>query len=268
MRMDRFSVLNESDLKQIDAASRAMLETVGVQVHSDSVFELLAKAGAGVDAKKHLVKFPQEMIRKALSTVPSKVQLYDRSLQKSITLGGGRGAVASGHNATFIVDSKTGQRRSVTKDDIAKFSQIADALAEIDVTGIQAMPQDVKPEATLLHAFEATVSNTTKHIFFSPESVDVVNAILEMSKAVSGVKDFMEASPVTCQLSPTSPLLWEPGAAEGVVACAKAGVPLCFLPQPFSGMTAPITIAGMLAQHNAETLSGIVIHQLVRPGAR
>jgi trimethylamine--corrinoid protein Co-methyltransferase len=267
MRMKRLSVLSKTDLKRIDAASKNMLEKVGVQVHSPSVLKMLAKAGAKVDETAKLVRFPKKMVEKALSTVPSQVDLYDRSLKNKITLGGGTGAVASGHNATFIVDSQTGRRRGVTRQDIANFSIIADSLPEMDVVGIQAMPQDVKPEATLIHAFAATVSNTSKHIFFSPESADVVRAILDIARAVSGKRDFLKASPVTCQLSPTSPLMWEPGAVEGVVECAKAGVPLCFLPQPFSGMTAPITIAGLLAQHNAETLSGIVIHQLVRPGA-
>ena len=128
------------------------------------------------------------------------------------------------------------------------------------------MPQDVKENATLLHAYQASVLNSSKHIYFSPESTDVVKSILQMARLACGKDDLLEASPVTCQLSPTSPFMWEPGAVEGVVECAKAGVPLCFLPQPITGVTAPVTIAGLLTLHNAEVLSGVVITQLVRPG--
>ena len=36
---------------------------------------------------------------------------------------------------------------------------------------------------------------------------------------------------------------------------------------PLSGFMAPVTLVGTLVQHTAETLSGVVISQLVRPGA-
>jgi trimethylamine--corrinoid protein Co-methyltransferase len=36
---------------------------------------------------------------------------------------------------------------------------------------------------------------------------------------------------------------------------------------PLSGATSPVTLAGSLVQHTAENLSGIVIHQLARPGS-
>ncbi|MBN2375130.1 MAG: trimethylamine methyltransferase family protein [Sedimentisphaerales bacterium] len=266
MFLNKLSMLSHSELKQIDAASLSILSNVGVQINSDSVLEILAEAGAKVDKGEKTVRFTEDMTRSALSTVPPEIKLYSRDLQSFIVLGKGRMAAASGHNATFVVDSNNGQRRNVTKDDIADFAKIADGLEDIDLVGIQAMPQDVKEEATLLHAYQASVLNSSKHIFFSPESVDVVKAILQMARLACGKTDLYEASPVTCQLSPTSPLMWEPGAVDGVIECARAGVPLCILPQPFSGVTAPVTIAGLLAQHNAELLSGIIIAQLVRPG--
>jgi trimethylamine--corrinoid protein Co-methyltransferase len=38
------------------------------------------------------------------------------------------------------------------------------------------------------------------------------------------------------------------------------------IPAPISGATAPVTLMGAIVQHTVENLSGIVIHQLVRPG--
>jgi len=267
MRMQKFKVLSDNELKQIDAASIKMLEQTGVKIHSVSVNELLADAGASFNESKGTTHLTEKMVRDALATVPNEVKLYDRNLENPITLGHGAGAVASGHNATFIKDYETGEYRGVKKTEVADFTKLADALEDIDIVGIQALPQDVKPEATFLHAYDASVNNTTKHIFFSPESEEVVKTIIQMAKVACGSNDLSKGSPVTCQLSPTSPLFWEPGAVGGVVECAREKVPLTLLPQPFSGMTAPITIAGLLAQHNAETLSGIVVSQLTNPGA-
>ena len=49
--------------------------------------------------------------------------------------------------------------------------------------------------------------------------------------------------------------------------CARAGVPCVYVPAPMTGATAPITVAGYMAQGIAESLLGMVVHQLCRPGA-
>ncbi len=48
----------------------------------------------------------------------------------------------------------------------------------------------------------------------------------------------------------------------------ETGVPLAILPEPNAGVSAPYTLAGLLTVNNAECLSGLVMIQLLRPGAR
>ena len=55
--------------------------------------------------------------------------------------------------------------------------------------------------------------------------------------------------------------------AEGLQAMAKPGQPVVLTPFTLSGAMAPATIAGALAQQNAEALAGIVLAQMVSPGA-
>jgi trimethylamine--corrinoid protein Co-methyltransferase len=52
-----------------------------------------------------------------------------------------------------------------------------------------------------------------------------------------------------------------------VVDCARHSIPVEFISMPLAGFIAPVTLTGTLIQHAAETLSGIVISQLTRPGA-
>jgi trimethylamine--corrinoid protein Co-methyltransferase len=47
---------------------------------------------------------------------------------------------------------------------------------------------------------------------------------------------------------------------------ARAGVAFATLPCPIAGATSPMTIAGSLAQQNAETLAIVILAQLVNPG--
>jgi trimethylamine--corrinoid protein Co-methyltransferase len=266
MVCERFRVLSELEMQEIDRASVALLEKVGIRVKSEEVVRLLADAGARCDRGAETVKIPEALTRRALETVPRRVKLYNRGLDRAIELGGGAGLAASGHNGVMILDQATGEHRQATAADCARFAALTDALDAYQVAAVPIMPQDVHPAATMLHGFLGTVANTEKHIFFSPDTAESTRYTIEMAKAACGSAALAGKPPVTCQLSPTSPLLWDPEAAAGLLVCAREGVPLCFLPQPYSGMTAPVTIAGMLAQHNAELLSGVVITQAARPG--
>jgi len=266
MRLSTLHVLSDDELQSIHQASLELLSGTGMVVHSRKVLELLSDHGARVDPQASRVRIPPEMVEKALSTVPPKIDLYNREKELSLTLGDGTPKAASGHNAIFVLDMETGERRSATKEDVADFARLSDALSNISVVGVQAMPQDVRPQATLLHAVEAVFNNCEKHLYFSPESAEVTTAIFDMARVVCDGEDLSSHPILTCQLSSTSPFTWEGGAVEAVIETAKAGVPCCFLPLPFSGVTSPITLAGTLTVHNAELLSGVVISQLVRPG--
>src|SRR5258708_38174355 len=48
---------------------------------------------------------------------------------------------------------------------------------------------------------------------------------------------------------------------------ARVGVPAEMIPMPLAGATAPVTLAGSVVQHAAESLAGIAIHQSACPGA-
>ncbi len=54
--------------------------------------------------------------------------------------------------------------------------------------------------------------------------------------------------------------------AQGVIAFARVGQPICVTPFALSGAMAPTTLAGALALQTAETLAACALVQLVRPG--
>ena len=52
-----------------------------------------------------------------------------------------------------------------------------------------------------------------------------------------------------------------------IETCARPIVPLVYAPAPTAGTTAPASVAAVVVTGNAEVLSGLVLHQLVNPGA-
>jgi trimethylamine--corrinoid protein Co-methyltransferase len=88
-----------------------------------------------------------------------------------------------------------------------------------------------------------------------------VKYALEMASVIG-----VEPSALTLSLSPVSPLTIPDHEAEAVVQMAKAGVAFATLPCPIAGATSPMTMAGSLAQQNAETLAIVVLSQIINPG--
>jgi trimethylamine--corrinoid protein Co-methyltransferase len=267
MKFQDFKVLSEQEIVQIHEASINILETSGVLVYSKKALDLLNSKGAIVDYDKKLVRIPRKIVESCLKSVPKMIDLYDRNGNKYLTLGDGIPKCASGHNAIFIIDANTNERRNSTVKDVENFALISDKLADIDIVGVPVMPQDVTPKATLLYAVKALYENTTKPLFFSTESTAINASIIDMMKAITGKNSISECPSAISQLSSTSPLLWEPGAVDALIDVATEGVPLNLLPEPMTGVSAPYTVAGLLTMHNTEVLSGVVLSQLVRSGA-
>jgi trimethylamine--corrinoid protein Co-methyltransferase len=54
---------------------------------------------------------------------------------------------------------------------------------------------------------------------------------------------------------------------QGILEFASRNQPVVLTPFTLAGAMAPVTIAGAVAQQNAEALAGLVVTQLIRPGA-
>lgn len=268
MKLQPIRVLSDDDVKAIHEATLDILSECGVKVHSLRMLDFLQQKGLSVDRDSHIVRFTRGCVEDALGTVPSRFDVFDRRGEYAFTIGDGMPKIAAGHNAVFWVDSETGETRPSTVADVELFARICEQLPCIHLIGIPVMPQDVPdPKATLLYGVKATVENSTKPVYFSTDNARVNAALIELARAAfSGDM----SSQVYCigQLSPTSPLFWEEGVVEALWDTVEKGVPLAILPEPNAGVSAPYTLAGLLTVNNAECLSGIVMTQLIKPGAK
>jgi trimethylamine--corrinoid protein Co-methyltransferase len=92
--------------------------------------------------------------------------------------------------------------------------------------------------------------------------------MLELLEADAGGAEALRASPrAVFDVCPSPPLNWSSFACLNLIELARAGVPAEMIPMPLAGATAPVTLAGSVVQHAAESLAGVSIHQLAGPGA-
>ncbi|HEB29420.1 MAG TPA: hypothetical protein ENI15_00885 [Spirochaetes bacterium] len=264
--IEKLKVLTGDEVSKIHETSILILEKTGVHVNSSRVLKSAGEMGLVVDLSKKIVKFPKKIVENCLKSAPKAIDLYSAGGLVAAELGKGNSYTANGHNAIFVKDYGMEDRRNATKEDIGRFALLADNLKNFDIVSPEAYPQDVKPEASLLHAVDAIYNNTQKHLYVSPERAEELVPIYEIVKVVSDSPDLSHNPPVTCQLSSTPPLSWEKGQIEALFETVSRGVPLSLLPQPYTGVTSPYTLAGYIAVYNAELLSGVVFSQLINPG--
>ena len=266
-KIEKLKVLSDEEIVRIHENSLKILENTGVHVNSEEVLKTASELGLPADKNSKIVKFPKKLVEDCLKSVPAEIDLYNARGELCAGLGRGKTYAANGHNAIFVMDYHSGERRNATKADVGKFALLTDYLPSFDFVSSEAFPQDVKAEASLLHAVDAIYHNNRDHLYISPERAEEVKPIYEIVKIVTDSTDPGIKPPVTCQLSTTPPLAWEKGQIESLVETVKQGIPLCLLPQPYTGVTSPYTLAGHVTIHNAEVLSGIVFSQIIKPGS-
>jgi trimethylamine--corrinoid protein Co-methyltransferase len=99
-------------------------------------------------------------------------------------------------------------------------------------------------------------------------TIEAFEVMRDLQVAVRGSDAALAERPLTIfSCCPTSPLKWSDVTSQNVVDCARASIPVEFISMPLAGFMAPVTLVGSLIEHAAETLSGLVISQLARPGA-
>jgi trimethylamine--corrinoid protein Co-methyltransferase len=263
----RISYLTDDDKAAINEAALEIMSTIGQRVHHPEALELLRAAGATVE-EPDLVKIPRELVEKARQTAPAVIEVYDRAGGHAMSLGRYNTYFGNGSAVTSVYDVETGEHRPTVLADGVMAARLCDALPEVDFVMAYAHPGDYDPHVALLQSFRAMVKNTIKPLCVVAENRQDLAAMTDIAAAVRGGHDELAAKPYfVLYLEPTSALSHPVDSLEKLLFCADHGIPAIYSPAPLAGGTAPITIAGQVCQGTAESLLGLVIHQVRKPGA-
>ena len=259
--------LTKDEIYDVHLASMEILEKIGV-MFSDELAQKFFREG-GAEIQGEVVKIPEHLVKECVDKAPERVTLcgrnpkYDVKLQDRIT------HFTACSEATYVLDVETDEPRLATKKDLADLSRLADALDYYSTMLPSVVPQDVPKNLWLQHALEAILNNTEKHAFFiCPTGVDAARDTIRLAAAVVGDEEALRKRPImTGGAFFSSPLRMWAEASRPLIEYARSEVPINLGDNLMMGATCPITLAGALAQGNAEMLSGVVLAQLVNPGA-
>ncbi|HEX7391865.1 MAG TPA: trimethylamine methyltransferase family protein, partial [Thermoplasmata archaeon] len=163
-----------------------------------------------------------------------------------------------------MLDLETGQPRASTLQDVELSTRVMDALPNCHTISNLVVATDVPPQILVVKTMEAMMKNTSKVLSGYALNEATTDTLAKMWACVAGGMEELRKRPLfSVYGSPSSPLTFDEHAADVMIRGAEYGVPVDLVPCPICGGTAPITIAGGLAQQNAEMLAGVVLVQTV-----
>ena len=262
----QLKVINDYQIQQIHQATLEVLERTGVQVSHPRALELLHGAGARIAGER--VRIPSWLVEDALHKAPTRVVLGDRKGQRKVYLEGDKSWFGPSLDCVDYLDPLTNERRRFVSDDCRVTAILADALPNYSWVMTIGMADDVEPDIADRVIARQVFKYTEKPLVFCCKDGNSLKDIYEMALLIAGSKERFDQAPTIVQYSePISPLLYYDPAVEKIIFCAENNIPQINFPAPQGGSTAPATFAGEIVQGSAESLSGLVLAQLVRPGA-
>ena len=264
----QLKILSSDELYEIHLATLEILECIGVKILEPKALRILEEAGATVDIKKKIARIPKHLVEEAIKKAPSGFTLYGRDPNYKLKLQDKRVYFSMGGQSVNVLDLETGKQRASTLKDCENFCRLADALENIHHTTIVVRPRDVPDSVAHVHELFAGFRNTTKTLDAETYGQAVALDSIRMASVVRGGEEELMKKPLLLGFhNPISPLQHSEKLTEALMVYAKYKQPVIVAPEAQAGATAPVTLAGLLAQQNAEVLSGIVIAELVNPGA-
>ncbi|MCE7904286.1 MAG: hypothetical protein DYG87_00640 [Anaerolineae bacterium CFX3] len=251
----------------LDEAFQLMLKP-GIKVQYAEARQLLAAAGADVDEAAEVARIPEKLVRAALETVPREFFLHDRRGQPKVQYGGDAVHFDPGSSGVHILDPETGEHRPSETRDLARIVKVTEMLPQYDAQSTAVVCNEVPKEIGDLWRLYVVLMLSEKPIVTGAFSNQNPQTMFDMLALFSGGRDGLAAKPTAIfDVCPSPPLVWSSFGAGNLIQLARAGVPAEIVAMPLAGAGAPVTLLGSIVQHAAECLSGIVIHQLAKPGA-
>jgi trimethylamine--corrinoid protein Co-methyltransferase len=262
-------ILSADQVEAIHDASLRILSEIGMEVLGDRALDVLARAGARVDRATRRVLLDPAQVEELVALAPSTFGLHARNPARNLAFGGANLVFGAVGGPAFVTDLDRG-RRAGTFADFVDYVRLIGALDVIHQEGGGPLePTDLPVETRHLDMYRTLAVELDKPwqcLGFGARPVDDALEVVGLIRGVDRETLLREPSLMTV-INTNSPLRLDGPMGDGLIEMALHGQPVVATPFTLAGAMSPVSLAGSLAQQNAEALFLVTLAQIVRPGA-
>jgi trimethylamine---corrinoid protein Co-methyltransferase len=260
------TLLTQEQVERIHDAALEILEDVGLKVRYEPARDIFAAHGCVVDGER--VKFPRAVVEKYRKMYPSSFTFHGRDPRFDKTIPRDSPVIVTASSAPDIIDPVTGHERRAESGDIARIAHLINELPGYDVFSISTLADDAPAGQFTISRLYPALKFCLKPIRVTTTDRKDADSIMKMAYLVAGGEGAYKEHPfLTHHYCPVvSPLTMDNLSTEMVMYYSKEGLPVYPTIVPNAGLTSPMSMAGTLAQGNAEFLAAATLMQMVKEG--
>jgi trimethylamine--corrinoid protein Co-methyltransferase len=264
-RIPTYELLDDDGLALIERKADEILSEIGIDIHDPEALALFRDAGATIAGDR--VRFDPGHVAALCATAPATFTQHARNPARSVEIGGDAVVFAPAYGSPFVRDLAGGRRYGALAD-FENFVKLAYAIPWLHHSGgTVCEPVDVPVNKRHLDMVYAHLRYTDKPFMGSVTRPERAADSVEMARLAFGA-DYLDTHCVIMgNVNVNSPLVWDGAMTGAIRTYAAANQAPVVVPFILGGAMGPVTLAGAIAQAHAETLVGVALGQLVRPGS-
>ena len=260
------ALLTQEQVEKVHDASLEILEDVGLKVRYEPARDLFKAHGCHVEEER--VKFPRAVVEKYRKLAPPSFTFHARDPKFDKTIPQDSPVIVTASSAPDIIDPVTGRERRAESGDIARIAHLINELPGYDIFSISTLAEDAPPDQFTVSRLYPSIKYCLKPLRVTTTNMKDTLSVMQMAYMVAGGEEAYKAQPfLTHHYCPVvSPLTMDNLSTENVMYFAKEGLPVYPTIVPNAGLTSPMSMAGTLAQGNAEFLAALLLMQMTKEG--
>ena len=259
-------LLTTDQVEKVHEASLEILAEAGLKVRYEPAREIFRMHGC--DVQEERVKFPSAVVEKYRKMYPASFTFHGRNPEFDRTIPRDSPVIVTASSAPDIIDPETGQERRAVSSDIAKIAHLINELPGYDIFSISTLADDAPADQFTVSRLYPALKYCQKPLRVTTKDRADADSIMKLAYLVAGGEAAYREHPfLTHHYCPVvSPLTMDHLSTEMIIYYSREGLPVYPTIVPNAGLTAPMSMAGTIAQGNAEFLAAATLMQMAREG--
>ncbi len=259
-----YDLVDEEKLTLIHQKSLQILAEIGIAFYDDESQAILN--AHGVEVRDDIAYFDPACIEEYVAKAPSQFTQLARNPKNNVIIGGNHLCFAPVYGPPFVRDNDGG-RREATLLDFQNFIKLAYLSPYIHHSGGTIVEPTDEPVPTRhLDMIYSHIKYSDKPFMGSVISDENAADSVKMAELLYGVDAIQDNPALLSLINISSPRQLDDRMLGALKIYARARQAMIITPFVLSGAMSPVSVAGTVAQLNAEVLAGIAFAQMCNPG--